>query len=237
MRKHFSEELDELKERVVYMGGLVETAIHRCMRAMTERDPGEAEKVLKGIEPEINALEIEIDERALRLFALQQPMAVDLRFLAAVVKINSNLERMGDLAVNICQAVPHLIAQPLVKPWVDLPLMAAKAESMVRNALDALLARDAERAQAVLETDDEVDRLRDQVFRDLVQKMIADPSVVERALSLILVARNLERIADHATNIAEEVIFWVRGVDVRHHLHELEEAAANASAREPWPRT
>lgn len=220
MRKHFSEELEELKERVVYMGGLVETAIHRCMRALTEHDPSEAEKVLHNIEPEINALEIEIDERALRLFALQQPMAVDLRFLAAVVKINSNLERMGDLAVNICQAVPHLLEQPFAKPLVDLPLMAAKTESMVRNALDALLTHNVELARSVLVTDDEVDATRDQIFRDLLQRMLHDPSVVERALSLILVARNLERIADHATNIAEEVIFWVEGVDVRHHREE-----------------
>lgn len=227
MRRHFSEELDELKERVVYMGGLVETAIHRCMRALTERDPSEAEKVIQGIEPEINALEVEVDERALRLFALQQPLAVDLRFLAAVVKINNNLERMGDLAVNICQAVPYMIEQPFARPLVDLPLMAAKVEGMVRQALDALMARDVALARQVLETDDEVDALRDQVFRNLLDKMLHDPSIVERALSLILVARNLERIADHATNIAEEVIFWVEGVDVRHHMRE--------ERREPAP--
>lgn len=220
MRKHFSEELDELKERVVYMGGLVETAIHRCMRALTEHDPSEAEKVIQGIEPEINALEVELDERALRLFALQQPLAMDLRFLAAVVKINNNLERMGDLAVNICQAVPHLLEQAFARPLVDLPLMAARTETMVRHALDALMTRNVELAREVLETDDEVDATRDQIFRDLLGKMLQDPSIVERALSLILVARNLERIADHATNIAEEVIFWVEGVDVRHHREE-----------------
>ena len=229
MRKRFAEEMEVLKELVVRMGGLVETAIHRGMRALSERDPAASETVLHEIEPEINRLEVEIDERALRLFALQQPLAADLRFLAAVVKINNNLERMGDLAVNICQAVPHLLAQPVTPPLVDLPLMAARAEMMVREALDALLARDAEQARRVLETDEEVDAARDQIFRELIRRMIADPAIVERALSLIFVARNLERLADHATNIAEEVIFWVEGVDVRH--HQWESAAGRVAPR------
>lgn len=227
MRKHFADELEELKQMVVRMGGLVESAIHRGMRALTERDPAASETVLREIEPEINRLEVEVDDRVIQLFALQQPLAADLRFLAAVVKINNNLERMGDLAVNICQAVPHLIAQPAtIPPLVDLPLMAARAESMVREALDALLTRDVARARHVLETDEEVDAARDQIFRELIRRMIADPAIVERALSLIFVARNLERLADHATNIAEEVIFWVEGVDVRHHQWESAERAA-----------
>lgn len=220
MRKHFNEELEEVRERVVYMGGLVETAVHRSMHSIIDRDPSAAESVMKEIEPEINRLEIEIDEQVLRLLALQQPMAVDLRFLSAALKITNDLERMGDLAVNIAQGTARLLAQPLSTPIVDLPLMTERTNWMVRSALDALVGRDVELARKVLATDDEVDAIRDHIFRELIQRMIASPEIVERALGLIFVTRNLERIADHATNIAEDVIFWVQGVDVRHHLHD-----------------
>ena len=220
MRKHFNEELDEVRERVMYMGGLVETAVHRGMHAIIDRNPAAAESVLNEIEPEINRLELEIDEQVLRLLALQQPMAVDLRFLSAALKITNDLERMGDLCVNIAQGTPRLLAQPLSSPIVDLPLMTERTNWMVRSALDALVGRDAELARKVLKTDDEVDAIRDHIFRELIQRMIQSPEIVERALGLIFVTRNLERIADHATNIAEDVIFWVEGVDVRHHLHD-----------------
>jgi phosphate transport system protein len=220
MRKHFNEELDEVRERVVYMGGLVETAVHRSMHSIIDRDPSGAESVMKEIEPEINRLEIEIDEQVLRLLALQQPMAVDLRFLSAALKITNDLERMGDLAVNIAQGTARLLAHPLSSPIVDLPLMTERTNWMVRSALDALVGRDVDLARKVLATDDEVDSIRDHIFRELIQRMIATPEIVERALGLIFVTRNLERIADHATNIAEDVIFWVQGVDVRHHLHD-----------------
>jgi len=220
MRKHFNEELEEVRERVVYMGGLVETAVHRSMHAIIDRNPSAAESVLKEIEPEINRLEVEIDEQVLRLLALQQPMAVDLRFLSAALKITNDLERMGDLAVNIAQGTARLLAQPLSTPIVDLPLMTERTNWMVRSALDALVGRDVELARKVLATDDEVDAIRDHIFRELIQRMIVSPEIVERALGLIFVTRNLERIADHATNIAEDVIFWVEGVDVRHHLHD-----------------
>lgn len=220
MRKHFNEELDEVRERVVYMGGLVETAVHRSMHSIIDRDPSGAESVIKEIEPEINRLEIEIDEQVLRLLALQQPMAVDLRFLSAALKITNDLERMGDLAVNIAQGTARLLAHSLSTPIVDLPLMTERTNWMVRSALDALVGRDVELARKVLATDDEVDAIRDHIFRELIQRMIATPEIVERALGLIFVTRNLERIADHATNIAEDVIFWVQGVDVRHHLHD-----------------
>jgi len=158
-----------------------------------------------------------VDDRALRLMALQQPMAVDLRFVAAVLKISNDLERMGDLAVNIAQSAPRLMEQGLAAPVVDLPLMAARANQMLRSSLDALMTRNAALARQVLTSDDEVDEMRDVIFRELMQTMVRQPESAERNLSLLFIARNLERIADHATNIAEDVIFWVEGVDVRHH--------------------
>jgi phosphate transport system protein len=220
MRRHFEIELDELRDRVAYMGGLVETAIDESLRAVAERDDTAAEKVIREIEPEVNRLEVELDERALRIMALQQPLAIDLRFLAAVIKVNNNLERMGDLAVNIAQAVPRLAGAPLNEVVVDLPQMAERTKWMTRRALDSLISRDAEEAQNVLGADDEVDRYRDTVFRALLKYISSHPDHVEAAIAQIFVARNLERIADHATNIAEEVIFWIRGIDVRHHLQK-----------------
>ncbi len=216
MRKHFAEELDDLKERLLYMGGLVETSVHRGVHAFLERNTALAESVLKETEPEINRLQVEIDQEVLRLLALQQPMAVDLRFLAAVLKITNDLERIGDLAVNMVQAAmrPHELATAVI----DLPRMADRTQFMVHAALDSLVSRDPRLARQVLTTDDEVDRIRDQIFRDLIQRMTREPGEIELALSLLFVARNLERISDHATNIAEDVIFWVEGVDVRHHL-------------------
>lgn len=205
----------------MYMGGLVENAVHRGVRAVLDRDEAMARSVMQDIEPEINSLHVELDDRVVRLLALQQPMAVDLRFLAAVLKINSDLERMGDLAVNIAQSMPHVGHKPLHGALVDLPLMAERTKWMVRSSLDSLMSKKAELARQVLETDDEVDTIRDQIFRELIQHMTAHPETVETGLAQIFVARNLERIADHATNIAEDVIFWVEGVDVRHHLHDL----------------
>ncbi|MHB8734027.1 MAG: phosphate signaling complex protein PhoU [Terriglobales bacterium] len=220
MRKHFAEELEDLKERVVYMGGLVETAVHRSVHAFVDRDLDLSASVIREIEPEVNHLEVEIDEEILRLLALQQPMAVDLRFLAACLKITTDLERMGDLAVNIAQGVERLLEQPLSTPLVDLPLMAERTKHMIRTALDSLIGADVGLARQVLETDDEVDSIRDQIFRELMHRMGQNSELVERGMTHILVARNLERIADHATNIAEDVIFWVEGVDIRHHLHD-----------------
>jgi len=220
VRKNFLQQLDQLRERVLYMGGLVETAVHHSLHAVTDRQPELAELVVEEIEPEINHLEVEIDERALHLMALQQPLAVDLRFVAAALKIGNDLERMGDLAVNIANGAARLLSQPLSAPLVDLPLMAERANRMLRSSLDALMNRNPELARAVLESDDEVDAMRDLIFRQLIQAMTQDPTLVERSLGLLFIARNLERIADHATNIAEEVIFWVEGVDVRHHFAE-----------------
>jgi phosphate transport system protein len=163
-------------------------------------------------------MQIEIDERVLRLLALQQPMAVDLRFILSVSRINNDLERIGDQAVNIAQSAIRILRHPQVKPYVDLPRMSAIAEGMVRDSLDALVKRDAELAKLVLVRDDEVDHLRDQVFRELLTYMMENSAVIFSAFELILVAKNLERIGDHATNIAEDVIYMVAGRDVRHHL-------------------
>ncbi|HEY7837762.1 MAG TPA: phosphate signaling complex protein PhoU [Terriglobales bacterium] len=220
IRKTFNQQLTELRERLLYMGGLVESAVHRSLRAALERDAALADDVVDHIEPEINRLEVEIDDRVLRLMALQQPMAVDLRFLAAVLKVGNDLERMGDLAVNIAQGTPRLLRQPLAAPVVDLPLMAARANQMLRSALDALMTEGVDLARSVLAADDEVDGMRDAIFRTLIEVMTREPSEVERSVALLSIARNLERIADHATNIAEDVIFWVEGVDVRHHFAE-----------------
>jgi len=168
----------------------------------------------------VNELQIEIDDRCLKLIALQQPMASDLRLITAAMKINADLERIGDQAVNIAETALRLLPQPPLKPLIDIPRMAENAEAMTRDALDAFVRKDAALARRVLARDDEVDQLKDQVFRVLLTYMMADPGTIERALGLILISRNLERIADHATNIAEDVIFLVEAKDVRHHHEE-----------------
>ena len=214
--RHFQEELEDLQRRLLEMAGLVELAIHESVQALTQRDQQRAQQVLVN-EARINQLEIRIDELATRLLALHQPMARDLRFLTAAIKINNDLERMGDLAVNIVERALSLIAQPPVKPLIDIPRMAHLAESMVRNCLDAFVKRDSELARGVLVSDDAVDNLRDAICQELVEFMERDPSTIARSLDLIVVARNLERVADHATNIAEDVLFLIQGIDVRHH--------------------
>ena len=214
--RHFIEELEDLQKELLAMAGLVELAVHESVQSLTQRDPTRAQQVLLN-EAQINQMEIRIDEMATRLLATQQPMARDLRFLTVAIKINNDLERMGDLAVNIVERALSLITQPPVKPLVDIPRMAHLAELMVRNSLDSFVKRDAELARSVLLSDDAVDNLRDTIEEDLVEFMQQDPSTISRALDLILVARNLERIADHATNIAEDALFLIQGVDVRHH--------------------
>jgi phosphate transport system protein len=218
--RQFSVELDELHEKVLRMGGQVESAIHRSVRALVDRDADLARQVLRD-EARINQMEIEIDNLTTRLMALRQPMAKDLRFLTAAMKINTDLERMGDLAVNIAQRALSLIAQTPVKPLIDIPKMGQLVESMLLRSLDAFVKGDAEVATSVLLSDDEVDSLRDSVYQELVAHMQKDPTTIPAAVDLIFVARNLERIADHATNIAEDVVFLVKGVDVRHHAAEV----------------
>jgi phosphate transport system protein len=214
--RHFVEALEELQGRLLEMAGFVESAIHQSVRSVVERDEALAREVLRN-EARINQQEIEIDDLAVRLLALHQPMARDLRFLTAAIKINSDLERMGDLAVNIVERALSLMPQAPINPLVDMPQLARLVESMVRKALDAFVKRDSELAREVLLSDDAVDDLRDAIYQELVSFMQNDPSTIARALDLMSVARNLERIADHATNIAEDVLFLVQGVDVRHH--------------------
>ena len=220
-RHHFESEMQALKNRLLNMGALVEDRVHRAIQALMERSPAAAEEIARG-DQDVNELQIEIDERCLRLFALQQPMASDLRLITAAMKINADLERIGDQAVNIAENAAQLLAHPPLKPWLDLPRMAEIAQQMTRDSLDAFVRRDSALARQVLERDDEVDQLKDQVFRELLTYMMADPGTIQRALALILISRNLERIADHATNIAEDVIFLVEAKDVRHH-HAPEE--------------
>jgi phosphate transport system protein len=215
MERHFEREFDELKERLLWMGGLVEQAVHKSAHAVLDADAALAQEVLGG-EEAINEMQLELDERVTQLLALHQPMASDLRFLLAVTRINADLERIGDQAVNIAESAERILRHPQVKPYVDLPRMSELAEGMVRDSLNALVRRDMELARSVLLRDDQVDRLRDQVFRELLTYMMENSSVVYPAFELILVAKNLERMADHATNIAEDVIYIVAGRDVRH---------------------
>jgi phosphate transport system protein len=215
MRSRFQQGLDELKEKLLRMGGLAEQAIDRATEAYRSRDSKFCQMVLTG-ENAINEAEREIDELSLDLLAMQQPMAIDLRFILAVLKINADLERVGDQAVNIAQRVLDLISEDEVQLPVDIPRMADAVSTMVQRALESFLDGKAEVAEAVLQMDGIVDRMKDEAFVVLVQRMHDDCAVTRQALDVLLIARNLERIADHATNIAEDVIFWVRGADVRH---------------------
>jgi phosphate transport system protein len=217
MRTRFQQGLEELREKLLRMGGLAEQAVDRACEAYRDRDLNRCHQVLEG-ESAINAAEREIDEIAFDLLAMQQPMATDLRFILAVVKINSDLERVGDQAVNIVERVMDMVDLPSVDLPVDISRMANATSAMVRRALESFIEGKAELAQAVLEMDNVVDRMRDEAFISLVHKMNETPQVTQQALDALLIARNLERVADHATNIAEDVIFWVRGRDVRHNV-------------------
>lgn len=214
--RHFQEELEALQGRLLEMGGLAEERVRAVVHGLVTRDMTLIEKVLRGDEP-INELHIEIDNRSFKLLALHQPMASDLRVIVAAVKINTDLERVGDLAVNIAEAATRYVVHPPVKKLIDIPHMADIAQGMLHDALDSFVRRDTSLAQQVLNADDQLDGLKTQIFRELLTYMLQDPSTVEPALDLILVSRHLERIGDHATNIAEDVIFMVSALDVRHH--------------------
>jgi phosphate transport system protein len=213
---HFHEELDTLKGRLLEMGGLAEERVRAAVQGLVLRDGSLFDKILIGDEP-LNQLHVEIDDRCFRLLALHQPMATDLRAIVAAVKINTDLERVGDLAVNIAEAGKRYITHPPVKQLIDIPRMGDLAQAMLRDALDAFVKRDTALAQKVLNEDDRLDALKTQVFRDLLGYMLQDQGTVEPAIDLILVSRHLERIGDHATNVAEDVIFMVSALDVRHH--------------------
>jgi len=214
-QRHFQEELEALKGRLLEMGGLAEERVRLAMRAVVEREAPLVDEVISG-DAAINALHMEIDDRCFKLLALHQPMAVDLRGIVAAVKINTDLERVGDLAVNIAEAVRRYLRHPPVKELIDIPRMAGIAQTMLRDALDAFVRRDTGLAHAVLEADDSLDALKTQVFRELLTHMLQDTRTIEPSLDLILISRHLERIGDHATNIAEDVIFMVSARDVRH---------------------
>ena len=217
MQRHFHEELDTLKQTLLAMGGLVEDQIRRVMRALLERDDVLAREVIER-DRQVNQYDVEVDEKCVELLALHQPAASDLRFITTAMKIVTDLERIGDQAVNIAQRAIELHQEPQLKPYVDLPRMAEMAQRMVKESLDAFVARDTALARAVCAEDDAVDALKEQVFRELLTFMMSDPRTIPRALRLILISRFMERVADHATNIAEMVVYMVEGKMVRHTL-------------------
>lgn len=217
--RHFVEELEQLKTKLLEMGSLVESAIQRSITAVTQKDRNAAEEVFRN-EGRVNAIEVEIDDFAINLLALHQPMAADLRLIVAALKINTDLERMGDLAVNIAQRALALMEGQVIKPMIDIPHIAGLVQSMVRKSLDAFVRRDADLARSVLASDDAVDSLRTACYHELISFMEQDPKHIPPAMALLSITRNLERIADHSTNIAEDVLFLVKGIDVRHHAEE-----------------
>ena len=217
MPRHFHEELDHLKQTLLAMGALVEDQIRRAMRALIDRDDALAKNVIER-DREVNAYDVEVDEKCVELLALHQPAAGDLRFITTAMKIVTDLERIGDQAVNIAQRVQELNLEPQLKPYIDLPRMADLAERMVKESLDAFVARDTQLARRVCAEDAPVDAINHQIFRELLTFMMEDPKTIPRAIRLILIARFLERVADHATNIAEMVVYMVDSKMVRHTL-------------------
>jgi phosphate transport system protein len=216
--RHYDEELRELRHRILEMGGLVEKQIADAIQSLVNRDSSAA-KVIIERDKAVNRMDVEIDELCLRLLALRQPTARDLRLITTALKITTDLERAGDIAENISERVIELVAEPQLKPLIDIPRMAAIAQGMLRNSLDAFVREDVELALKVCHDDDEVDILNDQLFRELISFMIEDPHTITRALRLTFVAKYIERVADHATNIAEMVIFMVKGKSIRHMDH------------------
>ncbi len=216
METHFQQELNKLKEQLLKMAGLAERAISNAIEALVKRDTPLAEKTITEDE-KINEMEILVDDLCLKLLALHQPLAADLRFITSAMRINTELERIGDLSVNIAERAISLDQEPQLKPYIDLPRMAEITQSMVKDVLDAFVNGDARLARSVCERDDQVDALNEQVFRELLTYMMSDPKNITRAVHLIIVSRCLERIADHATNIAEGVIFMVQALVIKHH--------------------
>ena len=215
MKKHYGEQLAGVREMVLRMGGLTEQMTRRVIQALVQRDAGLLAEV-RAMEAQVNQLHVEIDEACLELIALRQPAAADLRFIAAAMKIIVDMERIGDQAINITERADSLLAVPPLKPLIDIPRMADIAQEMLKASLDAYVNGDDELAYQTILKDDEVDQLKDQVFRELLTFMMSDPTTIPRAMDLILVSRHIERIADHATNICEDVIFMVKGKDIRH---------------------
>jgi len=217
VRTRFHQGLDQLRQKLLTMGGMAEQAVERAVESYRRRDGELCRLVLEG-EPAINVMEREIDELALDLLAMQQPMAVDLRFITAVMKINADLERVGDQAVNIAERVLHSLDLPETDLPADIPRMAGLAKDMVRRALQSFIDARPEAAEEVLKMDDLVDDMNREIHASMIAHMKRVPDALQQALDALLISRNLERVADHATNIAEDVIFWIKGADVRHHF-------------------
>lgn len=215
MQRHFETELRNLKQLILAMGGYVEKAIEEATRALLESKPENFDRVWE-LEKTINQSHIQVDEACLNLLARQSPLAADLRLVLAIIKINTDLERMGDQAVNISYNGREYLKGAPLKPLIDIPKMAQDVRTMVRDALDAFVTQNLDLAQQVLDRDDNVDKLKNTIFKELIELMKQNPQTVDRAINLILIARNLERIGDHATNIAEDVIFAITGRDIRH---------------------
>lgn len=221
MERHFDEELAEVKQEILIMGTMVEQAVDRAQEALKNLDAEEARQIILE-DRRIDEMELTLDEKTLRLLALMQPLAVDLRFVAMVMKITTDLERMADLAVDIAQRVIELAGRPLLKPLHDIPKLSLLAQQMIRDALEAFLKENTEQAKKVILKDSEADQLRNLVQTELIHDfMERDVSCVSRALPLLLVARHLERICDHATNIAEDVIYMVSAKVVKHRPEQL----------------
>lgn len=216
MERKFDSDLTSLKEKLLRMASLAEETISLAVRSLKDRNENLADKVFV-IEKEVNRLDVEIDQECMSLLALQQPMAGDLRFITSVMKSSVELERISDLSINIVERTLILLKSPILKPLIDIPHMASVAQKMVSDAVDAFVNRDDELARDVCRRDDEVDELYDQIFRELLTYMMQDTSNIARAVDLLLISRHLERIADHATNIGEDVIYYVKGKTIKHH--------------------
>ena len=213
--KKYEDELKKLREDILYMGGLVEDQIQKSIKSLVERDTDLANIVIER-DHEVNRLDVDIDDLCIRLLALHQPAARDLRFITTGLKITTDLERIGDMAVNICERALELNQEPQLKPYIDIPRMARISERMIRESLDAFVREDTDLALKVCKDDDQVDQLNAQIFREVITFMIDDPRTINRAMKISSVSKYLERIADHATNIAEIVIFMVKGKTIRH---------------------
>ena len=217
MKRHFDDELADLKQRILRMGALVEGQIRQSLVALVDRDDSVANQVIQN-DRQVNTMDVEIDELCLELLALHQPAARDLRFVTTAMKISTELERMSDLAENICERTIELHTEPQLKPYIDIPLMAERAIKMVAEALDAFVRGDSVLAREVLNEDDYIDDLNEQIFRELLSFMMENPQTISRAIRLSFISKYIERIADHATNVAELVVYMVEGKIIRHML-------------------
>jgi phosphate transport system protein len=213
--KRYEEELKKLREEILYMGGLVEDQIQKAVKSLVDRDSEMAQIIIER-DHEVNRLDVEIDDLCIRLLALHQPAGKDLRFITTGLKVTTDLERIGDMSVNLCERALELNQEPQLKPYIDIPRMARIAQRMIRESLDAFVREDTDLALKVCKDDEEIDQLNSQIFREVISFMIEDPHTINRAMKISSISKYLERMADHATNIAEMVIFMAKGKSIRH---------------------